>query len=31
LKEHNVPRPGTIRTASAPVIFEAAFRFAGGR
>ena len=29
LREHNVPRPGTIRTGSVPVIFEAAFRFTG--
>jgi SAM-dependent methyltransferase len=27
LAEHNVPRPGSIRTGNVPVIFEAAFRF----
>ena len=30
LTEHNVPRPGAIRTGNVPVIFEAAFRFTGG-
>jgi SAM-dependent methyltransferase len=30
LTEHNVPRPGSIRTGNVPVIFEAAFRFTGG-
>ena len=29
-REHNAPRPGTIRTGNVPVIFEAAFRFTGG-
>ena len=29
LREHNVPRPGAIRTGTVPVIFEAAFRFTG--
>jgi ubiquinone/menaquinone biosynthesis C-methylase UbiE len=27
LTEHNAPRPGSIRTAGGPVIYEAAFRF----
>jgi hypothetical protein len=31
LTEHNVPRPGSIRTGGAPVIYEGAFRFAGAR
>src|SRR4051812_47975595 len=31
LLEHNVPRPGAIRSANVPVIFEAAFRFKGAR
>lgn len=31
LAEHNVPRPGSIRSGNVPVIFEAAFRFTGGR
>ncbi|HET7695205.1 MAG TPA: class I SAM-dependent methyltransferase [Vicinamibacterales bacterium] len=30
LTEHNAPRPGSLRTGNVPVIFEAAFRFAGG-
>lgn len=29
LREHNVPRPGSVRTGKVPVIFEAAFRFTG--
>ena len=29
LTEHNLPRPGAIRAANVPVIFEAAFRFMG--
>jgi SAM-dependent methyltransferase len=29
LSEHNVPRPGSIRTGNVPVIYEAAFRFTG--
>lgn len=29
LREHNVPRPGSVRTGNVPVIFEAAFRFTG--
>jgi SAM-dependent methyltransferase len=27
LTEHNAPRPGSLRTGSVPVIYEAAFRF----
>jgi SAM-dependent methyltransferase len=29
LTEYNLPRPGTVRTGGAPVIYEAAFRFRG--
>jgi len=29
ITEHNVPREGAIRSGTVPVIFEAAFRFAG--
>jgi SAM-dependent methyltransferase len=29
LTEHNAPRPGTLPTGNVPVIYEAAFRFAG--
>jgi SAM-dependent methyltransferase len=29
LTEHNVPRPGTLRSTTVPVIYEAAFRVAG--
>jgi 2-polyprenyl-3-methyl-5-hydroxy-6-metoxy-1,4-benzoquinol methylase len=29
LTEHNLPRPGSIRTGGAPVIYEGAFRFTG--
>lgn len=28
LAEHNLPKPGTLRTGTVPVIYEAAFRFA---
>ena len=31
LTEHNLPKPGALRTGSVPVIFEAAFRFRGSR
>jgi ubiquinone/menaquinone biosynthesis C-methylase UbiE len=31
LTEHNVPPPGSLRTTGGPVIYEAAFRFAGAR
>jgi SAM-dependent methyltransferase len=31
LTEHNVPPRGSLRTAGGPVIYEAAFRFAGAR
>lgn len=31
LTEHNAPRPGSLRAGTAPVIYEAAFRFAGGQ
>ena len=29
ITEHNVPRAGSIRSGTVPVIFEAAFRFTG--
>jgi hypothetical protein len=29
LTEHNRPRPGTLRTGTAPVIYEGAFRYEG--
>ena len=29
LTEYNRPRPGTLPTGTAPVIYEAAFRYAG--
>ena len=29
LREHNAPRPGSIRTGPVPVIYEAAFRRTG--
>ncbi len=31
LTEHNLPHPASIRAVNVPVIFEAAFRFNGGR
>jgi hypothetical protein len=29
LTEYNLPRPGALATGTVPVIYEAAFRYAG--